>query len=90
MMFRDVGFEKAYQNGGDGGQWGPAFREEPFPHDRKQHSERPGTVKGAPLLGAANRTLDGEDRFGTMSDGGKAPSLCTQVAPKNGPLADRH
>ena len=25
-------------------------------------SERPGAVKGAPLLGAAKRTLDGEDR----------------------------
>ena len=24
--------------------------------------ERPGAVKGAPLLGAAQRTLDGEDR----------------------------
>jgi hypothetical protein len=25
-------------------------------------AERPGAVKGAPLLGAAMRTLDGEDR----------------------------
>jgi len=29
---------------------------------RTSSSERPGAVKGAPLLGAAQRTLDGEDR----------------------------
>jgi hypothetical protein len=28
-------------------------------------AERPEAVKGAPLLGAAKRTLDGEDRSGT-------------------------
>jgi hypothetical protein len=28
--------------------------------------ERPGAVKGAPLLGAAKRTLDGEDRSKTI------------------------
>jgi hypothetical protein len=34
---------------------------EPFPLSGKGCSERPGAVKGAPLLGAAKRTLDGED-----------------------------
>jgi hypothetical protein len=33
----------------------------PFPLGRKRSSERPGAVKGAPI-GAAKRTLDGEDR----------------------------
>ena len=27
-------------------------------------AERPGAVKGAPVFGAAKRTLDGEDRSG--------------------------
>jgi hypothetical protein len=35
---------------------------EPFPLSGKGCSERPGAVRGAPLLGAAKRTLDGEDR----------------------------
>jgi hypothetical protein len=30
--------------------------------------ERPGAVKGAPLLGAAKRTLDGEDRSKTIGE----------------------
>jgi len=30
-------------------------------------AERPGAVKGAPGFGAAQRTLDGEDRSGTSS-----------------------
>jgi hypothetical protein len=39
-------------------------------------SERPGAVKGAPDFGAAERTLDGEDRSGidpitTGGSGGK-------------------
>ena len=38
------------------------FHLEPFPLDGRAFSERPGAVKGAPLLGAAKRTLDGEDR----------------------------
>ena len=29
---------------------------------RSARSQRPGAVKGAPFLGAAERTLDGEDR----------------------------
>ena len=35
-------------------------------------SERPGAVKGAPLLGAAQRTLDGEDRSEMIAEEGKA------------------
>ena len=34
--------------------------------------ERPGAVKGAPLLGAAKRTLDGEDRSEKIAEEGKA------------------
>jgi len=30
-------------------------------------AERPGAVKGAPVFGAAQRTLDGEDRSGLAS-----------------------
>ena len=39
---------------------------EPFAHIRRCSSERPGAVKGAPLLGAAKRTLDGENRSERM------------------------
>src|SRR5713101_5518429 len=35
-------------------------------------SERPGAVKGAPLLGAAKRTLDGEDRSARLEGERKA------------------
>ena len=35
-------------------------------------SERPGAVKGAPLLGAAKRTLDREDRSGRLEQERKA------------------
>jgi hypothetical protein len=42
----------------------------PFPLGRKCSSERPGAVKGAPL-GAAKRTLDGEDRSETIAEEGK-------------------
>jgi hypothetical protein len=37
-------------------------------------SQRPGAVKGAPFFGAAKRTLDGEDRCETITEGRKAPS----------------
>jgi hypothetical protein len=40
--------------------------------------ERPGAVKGAPLLGAAKRTLDGEDRSGIIKEEGKAPARAVQ------------
>jgi hypothetical protein len=36
-------------------------------------SERPGAVKGAPLIGAAERTLDGEYRSGRISAGRNGP-----------------
>src|SRR5207302_10054675 len=35
-------------------------------------AERPGAVKGAPLLGAAKRTLDGEDRSARLEGERKA------------------
>jgi hypothetical protein len=34
--------------------------------------QRPAAVKGARVGGAAERTLDGEDRCGTISQGGKS------------------
>jgi len=34
-------------------------------------SQRPGAVKGAPFLGAAKRTLDGEDGGNRIEPGGK-------------------
>jgi len=42
----------------------------PFPLEGMRSSERPGAVKGAPL-GAAKRTLDGEDRSETIAEEGK-------------------
>ena len=51
-----------------------AFHLEPFPLDGKAFSERLGTVKGAPLLGAAKRTLAGEDRSGIIKKEGKGPA----------------
>jgi hypothetical protein len=51
--------------------WLP-FTSEPFPLGGGLCSERPAAVKGAPLLGAAKRTLDGEDRAATISQEGKA------------------
>jgi hypothetical protein len=45
-------------------------------------AERPGGVKGAPLFGAAQRTLDGEDRSEMIEEVGKA---CETLA-KSGPL----
>ena len=43
-----------------------------FPHIRRRCSERPGAVKGAPFLGAPERTLDGEDRSEMIAEEGKA------------------
>src|ERR1700688_3746471 len=48
--------------------------------------ERPGAVKGAPLLNAAKRTLDGEDRSATIQKEGKAPDSGREVDPKKWPL----
>jgi len=69
-MFSVNGVEKRGQNGGD---MAP-FTFEPFPLGGRLCSERPAAVKGAPLLGAAKRTLDGEDRSATISQEGKAPT----------------
>src|SRR5260370_34501584 len=49
-----------------------AFWNEPFSPPRRCSSERPGAVKGAPLLGAAKRTLDGEDRSARLEGERKA------------------
>ena len=46
-----------------------AVRSEPFPLLRSVVRNGPGAVKGAPLLGAAKRTLDGEDRFEMIGEG---------------------
>src|SRR5580693_2549142 len=52
---------------------GPAaFWNEPFSPPRRRNSERPGAVKGAPLLDAAKRTLDGEDRSARLEGERKA------------------
>jgi hypothetical protein len=48
--------------------------------------ERPGAVKGAPLLGAATRTLDGEDRSERIESEGKGRR---KVVRQNGPVARR-
>src|ERR1019366_10677961 len=56
-------------------KWSPpkgAVRSQPFPLLRVCCPERPGAVKGAPLLGAAKRTLDGEDRSEMIAEEGKA------------------
>jgi len=56
-------------------KWSPArgvVRSQPFPLLRSSCPKRPGAVKGAPLLGAAKRTLDGEDRSEMISEEGKA------------------
>src|ERR1022692_1064331 len=56
-------------------RWRPAraaVRSEPFPLIRRRCPEWSGAVKGAPLLGAAKRTLDGEDRSEMIAEEGKA------------------
>src|ERR1035437_8511555 len=56
-------------------KWSPArggLRSEAFPSSQECCPERPGAVKGAPLLGAAKRTLDGEDRSEMITEEGKA------------------
>ena len=66
------GGEKGYQNGGEVAP----LAGEPFGVSLSLFSEvcpeRPGAVKGAPLLGAAKRTLDGEDRSEMIAEEGKA------------------
>jgi hypothetical protein len=55
---------------------------EPFSVLRKQLRERPGAVKGAPVLGAAKRTLDGEDRSERMRKERKARQSIAKTAGK--------
>src|ERR1022692_4111114 len=57
---------------------GGAGRSEPFPPIRRCCSERPAAVKGAPLLGAAERTLDGEDRSKMIAEEGKPGRTCSE------------
>ena len=55
--------------------WSPAkgaVRTEPFPLLRSVVRNGPEPVKGAPLLGAAKRTLDGEDGSKMINKEGKA------------------
>jgi hypothetical protein len=57
------------------GNWSPArkaVRSEPFPLLRSVVRNGPEPVKGAPLLSAAKRTLDGEDRSEMIAEEGKA------------------
>ena len=69
---------------------GGAVRSEPFPLIRRRCSERPGAVKGAPLLGAAKRTLDGEDRSEKITEEGKAGAKAwRKVGRHSGTLARR-
>ena len=56
-------------------KWSPAMgavRSEPFPLLRSVVRNGPEPVKGAPLLGAAKRTLDGEARSEMIAEEGKA------------------
>ena len=56
-------------------KWSPPRRavwSEPFPPLRGLFWNGPQAVMGAPLLGAAQRTLDGEDRSGMITEEGKA------------------
>jgi hypothetical protein len=67
-------------------KWFPAAADldEPFPSSQEGvRSERPGAVKGAPVLGAAKRTLDGEDRSERIRKQGKAGESLTKVVPPN-------
>ena len=66
------GSEKRGHFGAFGAGWSAAFQNEPFSLIRRCSSERPGAVKGAPLLGAAKRTLDREDRSGRLEQERKA------------------
>ena len=64
----------------------PLFRSEPFPLVRGGGaSERPGAVKGAPLLGAAERTLNGEDRSEMIAEEGKAGEQLAKSGPPRWP-----
>jgi hypothetical protein len=66
------GSEKRGHFGAFGAGWSAAFQNEPFSLIRRCCSERPGAVKGAPLLGAAKRTLDREDRSARLEQERKA------------------
>jgi hypothetical protein len=68
-----------------------AVRKEPFPLPAIGFSERTGAVKGAPLLGAAKRTLDGEDRSKIIRKRERPRrKISENVGRQNGPFARRH
>ena len=83
------GGEERGHYGGDGGENGATFQLEPFPLDPRFDSERPGAVKGAPLLGAAKRTLDGEDRSGAIRKRERLLLRARNWPHKSGPFARR-
>src|SRR5450432_513882 len=56
------GGEKGYHFGGEVVPFQGSRSESAFPSSQGCCAERPAPVKGAPLLGAAKRILDGEDR----------------------------
>src|ERR1035437_5216003 len=65
-------------------KWSPArggLRSEAFPSSQECCPEGPGAVKGAPLLGAAKRTLDGEDRSEMIAEEGKAGERSAKGGP---------
>jgi hypothetical protein len=47
----------------------------------EQCAERPAAVKGAPLFGAAKRTLEGEDRSARIPQEGMPPSFLRLLTP---------
>ena len=76
-----------------GGEVVPSQRsrsESAFPSSHRCCSERPGAVKGAPLLGAADRALDGADRPKMIAEEGKGGAKgWRNVIRQNGILARR-
>jgi hypothetical protein len=61
-----VAVKKMRPNGSEGANCSDGLQVKPFPHARTGSLEQPAAVKGALLLVAAKRTLDGEDRSKTI------------------------
>jgi hypothetical protein len=90
VLLLSVAVEKGTEMAAKWHPAGGAVRSEPFPLIRRRCSERPGAVKGAPLLGAAKRTLDGEDRSEKITEEGKAGAKAwRKVGRHSGTLARR-
>jgi hypothetical protein len=62
-----------------------AFPNEPFPCCQIVFLEQPAAVKGAPLLGAAERTLGDEDCSQALAQQGKGGSDYQKMAPPKWP-----